>query len=60
MTTHGIDKLTDGELADRRQQLEALAQGLTMNGVKVPERDEAEYQAVRAEIERRETAPPKA
>jgi hypothetical protein len=53
MTTLGIDQLTDRELADRRQQLEALAQGLITNGMKVSEGDEAEYLAVRDEMDLR-------
>ena len=57
MTTLGIEQLTDGELRSRRLELEALAQGMRLHGMNVPERDEAEYLAVREELDRRANHP---
>lgn len=50
---HGVNQLSDDELLHRRSELEAMAQGLLISGLSMLERDEAEYHAVRAELQRR-------
>lgn len=54
---HGLHQLSEDELSHRKHELEAMAQGLLSSGLPMLERDEAEYTAVRDELQRRRSQP---
>ena len=53
----GLNQLSDEEFLFRRRELEAMAHGLIASGVPMMARDQAEYDALGEEMQRRHTEP---